>query len=131
MYERGKMSQVDTLVEQLGKLTVLEAGDLAKKLEKAWNLNYEQILQGAKPKVVEEVVEDTLLKVILTSYGESKIAVIKEVRKIKDMGLLEAKNFVEGAPQELKGDIEKEEAEEIKALIEAVGGKVEIKWTNT
>ena len=125
------MSQVDTLVEQLGKLTVLEAGELAKKLEKAWNLNYEQILQGAKPKVVEEVVEDTLLKVILTSYGESKIAVIKEVRKIKDMGLLEAKNFVEGAPQELKGDIEKEEAEEIKALIEAVGGKVEIKWTNT
>ena len=121
------MSQVDTLVEQLGKLTVLEAGDLAKKLEKAWNLNYEQILQGAKPKVVEEVVEDTLLKVILTSYGESKIAVIKEVRKIKDMGLLEAKNFVEGAPQELKGDIEKEEAAEIKALIEAVGGKVEIK----
>ena len=127
MYERGKMSQVDTLVEQLGKLTVLEAGDLAKKLEKAWNLNYEQILQGTKPQVVEEVKEDTLLKVILTSYGESKIAVIKEVRKIKDMGLLEAKNFVEGAPQELKGDIEKEEAEEIKALIEAVGGKVEIK----
>ena len=125
------MSQVDTLVEQLGKLTVLEAGDLAKKLEKAWNLNYEQILQGTKPQVVEEVKEDTLLKVILTSYGESKIAVIKEVRKIKDMGLLEAKNFVEGAPQELKGDIEKEEAEEIKALIEAVGGKVEIKWTNT
>ena len=125
------MSQVDTLVEQLGKLTFLEAGDLAKKLEKAWNLNYEQILQGTKPQVVEEVKEDTLLKVILTSYGESKIAVIKEVRKIKDMGLLEAKNFVEGAPQELKGDIEKEEAEEIKALIEAVGGKVEIKWTNT
>ena len=125
------MSQVDTLVEQLGKLTVLEAGDLAKKLEKAWNLDYEKILQGTKPQVVEEVKEDTLLKVILTSYGESKIAVIKEVRKIKDMGLLEAKNFVEGAPQELKGDIEKEEAEEIKALIEAVGGKVEIKWTNT
>ena len=127
MYEREKMSQIDTLVEQLGKLTVLEAGELAKKLEKAWNLDYEKILQGTKPQVVEEVKEDTLLKVILTSYGESKIAVIKEVRKIKDMGLLEAKNFVEGAPQELKGDIEKEEAEEIKALIEAVGGKVEIK----
>ena len=127
MYEREKMSQIDTLVEQLGKLTVLEAGELAKKLEKAWNLDYEKILQGTEPQVVEEVKEDTLLKVILTSYGESKIAVIKEVRKIKDMGLLEAKNFVEGAPQELKGDIEKEEAEEIKALIEAVGGKVEIK----
>jgi large subunit ribosomal protein L7/L12 len=127
MYERGKMSQVDTLVEQLGKLTVLEAGDLAKKLEKAWNLNYEQILQGAKPQVVEEVVEDTLLKVILTGYGENKIAVIKEIRKIKDMGLMEAKNFVEGAPQEIKGDIEKEEAEKIKAEIETAGGIVEIK----
>jgi len=124
------MSQVDTLVEQLGKLTVLEAGDLAKKLEKAWNLNYEQILQGAKPQVVEEVVEDTLLKVILTGYGENKIAVIKEIRKIKDMGLMEAKNFVEGAPQEIKGDIEKEEAEKIKAEIETAGGKVEIKWKN-
>jgi len=127
MYERGKMSQVDTLVEQLGKLTVLEAGDLAKKLEKAWNLNYEQILQGAKPQVVGEVVEDTLLKVILTGYGENKIAVIKEIRKIKDMGLMEAKNFVEGAPQEIKGDIEKEEAEKIKAEIETAGGTVEIK----
>jgi large subunit ribosomal protein L7/L12 len=127
MYERGKMSQVDTLVEQLGKLTVLEAGDLAKKLEKAWNLNYEQILQGAKPQVVEEVKEDTLLKAILTGYGENKIAVIKEIRKIKDMGLMEAKNFVEGAPQEIKGDIEKEEAEKIKAEIETAGGKVEIK----
>ena len=64
---------------------------------------------------------------ILTGYGENKIAVIKEVRKFKDMGLLEAKNFVESVPQELKDDIEKEEAEKIKAEIEAVGGKVEIK----
>jgi large subunit ribosomal protein L7/L12 len=127
MYERGKMSQVDTLVEQLGKLTVLEAGDLAKKLEKAWNLNYEQILQGAKPQAVEEK-EETLSKVILTGFeAGGKIAVIKEIRKIKDMGLLEAKNFVEGAPQEIKGDIEKEEAEKIKAEIETVGGTVEIK----
>ena len=127
MYEREKMSQIDTLVEQLGKLTVLEAGELAKKLEKAWNLDYEKILQGTKPQVVEEVKEDTLLKVILTGYGENKIAVIKEVRKFKAMGLLEAKNFVESVPQELKDDIEKEEAEKIKAEIEAVGGKVEIK----
>jgi len=127
MYERGKMSQVDTLVEQLGKLTVLEAGDLAKKLEKAWNLNYEQILQGAKPQAVEEK-EETLSKVILTGFeAGGKIGVIKEIRKIKDMGLMEAKNFVEGAPQEIKGDIEKEEAEKIKAEIETAGGTVEIK----
>ncbi len=121
------MSQVDTLVEQLGKLTVLEAGDLAKKLEKAWNLNYEQILQGAKPQAVEEK-EETLSKVILTGFeAGGKIGVIKEIRKIKDMGLMEAKNFVEGAPQEIKGDIEKEEAEKIKAEIETAGGIVEIK----
>ncbi len=121
------MNQIDTLVEQLGKLTVLEAGDLAKKLEKVWNLNYEQILQSTKPQVVEEK-EETLSKVILTGFeAGGKIGVIKEVRKIKDMGLLEAKNFVEDAPQELKGDIEKEEAEKIKTLIESVGGKVEIK----
>jgi len=126
MYERGKMSQVDTLVEQLGKLTVLEAGDLAKKLEKAWNLNYEEILQGAKPQAVEEK-EETLSKVILTGFeAGGKIGVIKEIRKIKDMGLMEAKNFVEGAPQEIKGDIEKEEAEKIKAEIETAGGTVEI-----
>ena len=121
------MSQVDTLVEQLGKLTVLEAADLAKKLEKAWGLDYEKILQGAKPQIVEEVKEDTLLKVILTGYGEQKIAVIKAVRQVKDMGLLEAKNFVEGVPQELKSDIEKEEADKIKVVIEAAGGSVEIK----
>ena len=121
------MSQVDTLVEQLGKLTVLEAGDLAKKLEKVWNLNYEEILQRATPQIVEEVIEDTLCKVILTGFGEHKISVIKLVRQIKDMGLIEAKNFVEGVPQELKGDIEKEEAEKLKAEIEAIGGKVEIK----
>ena len=78
------MSQVDTLVEQLGKLTVLEAADLAKKLEKAWNLDYEKILQVTKPQVVEEVKEDTLLKVIFTGYGVYKIAVIiYEKRSVK------------------------------------------------
>ena len=121
------MSQVDTLIEQLGKLTVLEASDLAKKLEKAWNLNYEQILQGAKPQVVEEVKEDTLCKVILTGFGEHKISVIKAVRQIAGLGLMEAKNFVEGVPQELKTDIEKDEAEKIAQLIADNGGTTEIK----
>ena len=121
------MSQVDTLVEQLGKLTVLEASDLAKKLEKAGKLNYEQILQGAKPQVVEEVKEDTLCKVILTGFGEHKISVIKAVRQIAGLGLMEAKNFVEGVPQELKTDIEKDEAEKIAQLIADNGGTTEIK----
>jgi len=121
------MSQIDKLVEDLGKLTVIEAGELAKKLEKEWNLNYEEILQNAKPQVAETEVEEKLFKVILTGFGERKIAVIKEVRQIREMGLIEAKNFVEGVPQELKGDIEKDEAEKLKAVIEAAGGSVEIK----
>ena len=98
------MSQIDNLVEQLGKLTVIEAGELAKKLEKEWNLNYEEILQNAKPQSVETEAEEKLFKVILTGFGERKISVIKEVRQIREMGLIEAKNFVEGVPQELKGD---------------------------
>ena len=127
MYEREKMSQIDTLVEQLGKLTVLEAGELAKKLEKAWNLDYEKILQGTKPQVVEEVKEDTLLKVILTGYGENKIAVIKEVRTITGLGLKEAKDLVEAAPKPLKQGIAKVEAEEMKKSLETAGAKVELK----
>ena len=121
------MSQVDTLVEQLGKLTVLEASDLAKKLEKAWNLNYEQILQGAKPQVVEEVKEDTLCKVILTGFGEHKISVIKAVRQIAGLGLMEAKNFVEAIPKPVKEDIDKEEAEKVKKALEEAGAVVELK----
>ena len=121
------MSQIDTLVEQLGKLTVLEAVDLAKKLEKEWNLNYDEILQGAKPQIVEEAEEDTLCKVILTGFGEHKISVIKAVRQIAGLGLMEAKNFVESAPQELKADIEKDEAEKIAQLIADNGGTTEIK----
>ena len=124
------MSNIDILVEQLGKLTVVEAGELSKKLEKAWNLNLDELTAGVQP-VPEVKDENATVKVSLTGFDAGKkIGVIKAVRGLKDMGLLEAKNFVEGCtetPGELKSDIEKSEAEKIKAEIESVGGKVEIK----
>lgn len=124
------MSNIDNLVEQLGKLTVVEAGELSKKLEKAWNLNLSELTAGAQP-VPKVKEESATVDVLLTGFAsDKKISVIKVVRGFKDMGLLEAKNFVEGSietPGEIKSTIEKSEAEKIKSEIEAAGGKVEIK----
>ena len=124
------MAEIDSLVEQLGKLTVIEAGELAKKLEKAWNLDLDKILQTPVQEFIEEKVQTTF-NVILTGFEDGKkIPVIQKIRKYKEMGLLEAKNFVEGSienPNEIKTNIEKEEAETIKKEVEEVGGKVEIK----
>jgi len=124
------MAEIDSLVEQLGKLTVIEAGELAKKLEKAWNLDLNKILQTPVQEFIEEKVQ-TIFNVVLTGFEDGKkIPVIQKIRKYKEMGLLEAKNFVEGSienPNEIKIDIEKEEAETIKKEVEEVGGKVEIK----
>jgi large subunit ribosomal protein L7/L12 len=121
------MSNIDMLVEQLGKLTVVEAGQLSKKLEKAWGLNLSEVVKEEKI----EKVEASTVDVLLTGFAsDKKISVIKAVRGFKDMGLLEAKNFVEGSietPGEIKSTIEKSEAEKIKSEIEAAGGKVEIK----
>ena len=124
------MAEIDSLVEQLGKLTVIEAGELAKKLEKAWNLDLNKILQTPVQEFIEEKVQTTF-NVVLTGFEDGKkIPVIQKIRKYKEMGLLEAKNFVEGSvesPSEIKIDIEKEEAETIKKEVEEVGGKVELK----
>ena len=124
------MAEIDNLVEQLGKLTVIEAGELAKKLEKAWNLDLNKILQTPVQEFIEEKVQTTF-NVVLTGFEDGKkIPVIQKIRKYKEMGLLEAKNFVEGSienPNEIKTDIEKEEAETIKKEVEEVGGKVELK----
>jgi len=124
------MAEIDSLVEQLGKLTVIEAGELAKKLEKAWNLDLDKILQTPVQEFIEEKVQTTF-DVVLTGFEDGKkIPVIQKIRKYKELGLLEAKNFVEGSienPNEIKTNIEKEEAETIKKEVEEVGGKVEIK----
>ena len=119
-------SVIDGLVEQLGKLTVIEAGELSKKLEKAWNLNLTALTSAPAP-IVEEI-EAKLSKIVLIGFEDGKkIPVIQKIRQYKEMGLLEAKNFVENTPSVVKEDLEKEEADKITKELELVGGKVEIK----
>ena len=123
------MADIAKLVEELSKLTVLEAADLAKALEEAWGVSAAAaVAVAAGPAAAAEAVEEqTEFDVILTGDGGKKIQVIKEVRAITGLGLTEAKTLVESAPKAIKEAVNKAEAEEIKAKIEAAGGSVEIK----
>lgn len=119
--------KLETLIEQLGKLTVVEALELSKKLEEAWGVTATAgapaPAAGGAP--VEEKAE---VDVILTGYNDNaKIPVLKKVREFTQLGLLEAKTFVEGLPKPIKQGIDKEEADKIKKALEEVGGKVELK----
>ena len=125
------MADIAKLVEELSKLTVLEAAELATALEEAWGVSAAAAVAVAAPAgggdagaAAEEKDE---FDVILTGDGGKKIQVIKEVRAITGLGLTEAKALVEGAPKALKEGVNKAEAEEIKGKIEAAGGTVELK----
>ena len=118
------MADIDTLVKELGQLTVLEALELSKKLSKEWNID----LEAAPAQAPAETPADAPVSVILTGFGESKkIPVLKKVREYTSLGLLEAKQFVESLPKPVAENIDKEEAGKIKAALEAEGGTVEIK----
>ena len=123
------MADIAKLVEELSKLTVLEAADLAKALEEAWGVSAAAaVAVAAAPAAAAEAVEEqTEFDVILINDGGNKIAVIKEVRAITQLGLTEAKALVEAAPKAIKEAVNKTEAEEIKAKVTAAGGTVEIK----
>ena len=123
------MADIAKLVEELSKLTVLEAADLAKALEEAWGVSAAAaVAVAAGPAVAAEAVEEqTEFDVILTGDGGKKIQVIKEVRAITGLGLTEAKTLVESAPKAVKEGVNKAEAEEIKKKIEEAGGTVELK----
>jgi large subunit ribosomal protein L7/L12 len=125
------MADIAKLVEELSKLTVLEAADLAKALEEAWGVSAAAAVAVAAPagggEAAAPVEEKTEFDVILTGDGGNKIAVIKEVRAITQLGLTEAKALVEAAPKAIKEGVNKAEAEEIKAKVEGAGGTVEIK----
>ncbi|MET0180115.1 MAG: 50S ribosomal protein L7/L12 [Novosphingobium sp.] len=125
------MADIANLVEELSKLTVLEAADLAKALEEAWGVSAAAAVAVAAPAgagdAAAPVEEKTEFDVILTGDGGKKIQVIKEVRAITQLGLTEAKTLVESAPKAIKEGVNKAEAEEIKAKVEAAGGTVEIK----
>ena len=123
------MADIANLVEELSKLTVLEAADLAKALEEKWGVSAAAAVAVAGPaaEAAAPVEEQTEFDVILTGDGGKKIQVIKEVRAITQLGLTEAKTLVESAPKAIKEAVNKAEAEEIKARVEAAGGTVEIK----
>lgn len=125
------MADIEKLVEELSKLTVLEAADLAKALEEKWGVSAAAAVAVAAPAAggaaAPAAEEQTEFDVILTGDGGNKIAVIKEVRAITSLGLTEAKALVEAAPKAIKEGVNKAEAEDIKAKIEAAGGTVEVK----
>jgi large subunit ribosomal protein L7/L12 len=125
------MADIAKLVEDLSQLTVMEAAELAKALEEAWGVSAAAAVAVAAPggggEAAAPVEEKTEFDVILTGDGGKKIQVIKEVRAITSLGLTEAKTLVESAPKAIKEGVNKAEAEEIKAKIEAAGGTVEIK----
>jgi large subunit ribosomal protein L7/L12 len=127
------MADTNQIVEQLSGLTVLEIADLVKKLEERWGVSAAApaavaAAPGAGAAAAPVVEEKTAFDVILKEIGPNKIAVIKEVRAaVSGLGLAEAKALVESAPKPVKEGVPKQEAEEIKKKIEAVGAKVEIK----
>ena len=126
------MADIAKLVEELSKLTVLEAAELAKALEEAWGVSAAAAVAvaaapGGAGDAGAAAEEKTDFDVILTGDGGKKIQVIKEVRAITGLGLTEAKTLVESAPKALKEGVNKAEAEDIKAKIEAAGGTVELK----
>ena len=123
------MSDLNKIIEDLSKLTVVEAAELSKQLEEKWGVTAAAPVaaapaSGAAAPAGEEKSEFSLF---LAAAGDKKINVIKEVRAITGLGLKEAKDLVEGAPKEIKGGVAKKEAEEFKKKLEAAGAKVELK----
>jgi large subunit ribosomal protein L7/L12 len=128
------MANLEKIVEDLSSLTVLEAAELSKLLEEKWGVSAAApVAMAAAPGAAaaapaEAAEEQTEFTVILTGGGEKKINVIKEVRSIRpDLGLKEAKDLVEGAPQNVKENISKQEAADIKAKLESAGASVTVK----
>ncbi len=124
------MANLEKIVDDLSALTVLEAAELAKMLEEKWGVSAAAaVAVAAAPGAAAAPAAEaqTEFNVILAAAGDKKIEVIKEVRAITGLGLKEAKDLVEGAPKPVKEGASKEEAEKIKATLEKVGAKVELK----
>ena len=129
------MADLSKIVEDLSKLTVLEAAELSKLLEEKWGVSAAApVAMAAAPAAgggaapAEAAEEQTEFTVVLTAGGDKKINVIKEVRSVRpDLGLKEAKDLVEGAPQNVKENVSKQEAEEVKKKLEEAGASVTIK----
>ena len=119
------MSDLNKIIEDLSKLTVVEAAELSKQLEEKWGVTAAAPVAAAGAAAAGE--EKSEFTIFLASFGEKKINVIKEVRAITGLGLKEAKDLVEAAPKEVKAGVAKKDADEMKAKLEAAGAKVELK----
>ena len=124
---------MDTIIDQLSNLTVMQIADLTKKLEEKWGVKAAPVAvagvagpaAGGAP--AEAAAEKTEFTVILANAGSNKIQVIKAIREITNLGLKEAKDLVDGAPKEIKAGVSKDDAENIKKKVAEAGGTVEIK----
>ena len=125
------MAGVDTVFDQLGKMTVLELVELKKKIEDEWGITAAAAVAVAAPGggggAPAEAEEKTAFDVVLTGAGAQKIQVIKVVRAVTGLGLKEAKDLVDGAPANVKEGVNKEEADSVKAQLEEAGASVELK----
>ena len=121
------MADIQKLVEELSKLTVLEAVELSKALEETWGVSAAAAVAVAAGPVAAAAEEKTEFDVVLAEAGANKLAVIKAVKDATGLGLGEAKALVESAPKAVKEGLAKDEAEKLKATLEAAGAKVELK----
>ena len=122
------MPDLNKIIDQLSKLTVVEAADLSKKLEEKWGVTAATAVAAAPAASAAAPAEEkTDFTIFLAAVGDKKINVIKEVRAITGLGLKEAKDLVEAAPKEVKSGVPKKEAEEAKKKLEAAGAKIELK----
>ena len=122
------MTDLNKIVDELSKLTVVEAADLSKQLEEKWGVTAAApVMAAPAADAAAQAEEKTEFTIFLAEIGDKKINVIKEVRSITSLGLKEAKDLVEGAPKEVKKNVPKKDAEEAKKKLEAAGAKVELK----
>ena len=123
------MADLNKIIDELSKLTVVEAAELSKQLEEKWGVTAEAAVAPAAGAAAggAPAEEKNEFTVVLASAGDKKINVIKEVRAVTALGLKEAKDLVEGAPKEIKSGVSKKDAEEMKKKLEAAGAKVELK----
>ena len=122
------MADLNKIIDDLSKLTVVEAAELSKQLEEKWGVTAAApVVAAAAPGAAPAAEEKSEYSLFLAAAGDKKINVIKEVRAITGLGLKEAKDLVEGAPKEIKSGVAKKEAEEFKKKLEAAGAKVELK----
>jgi large subunit ribosomal protein L7/L12 len=121
------MTDLNKIIDELSKLTVVEAADLSKQLEEKWGVTAASAAPAAAAPTAAPAEEKSEFTIFLASFGDKKINVIKEVRAITGLGLKEAKDLVEAAPKEIKTGVPKKDAEEAKKKLEAAGAKVELK----